>query len=88
MWFNNSSAKSPWGINQSHAVAKIDVLDNQVAQKRCLPGTSLTDDIDMLALVDGRYAKGPGITPAVAFTDCNVGFVIHGSKISRHPLPA
>ena len=39
---------------------------------------------DVLAQVFARNAKGPGIAPAIAFTQDDVVVAIHGYKISRH----
>jgi hypothetical protein len=72
------------GVNDANAVAKGDVLDDQVPQERCLAGTSLPDDVDVLALVTGRYAKRLRLPPTVAFSNHDVRVVVHGSKTSRH----
>ncbi len=62
----------PVRINQAHAVAELDVLDDQIAQKRRFPRTRLANDVDVLALVHLGNAKRQGMTPAVTFTDDNV----------------
>ena len=53
-------------------------------KQRRLARTGFSDDVDVLALVNGRYAKRLGIAPAFAFADDDVWLVIHGSKTSRH----
>jgi hypothetical protein len=73
------------GINQANTVSKGDVLQNQIAEQRRFAGPGFADDVEVLALVNGRYAKGLGFTPAMTFADCDAGLVVHGAKISRHP---
>jgi hypothetical protein len=72
-------------VNQANAMSKGDVLQNQIAKQRRLAGAGFADDVEVLALVLGGYAKGPGFTPAMTFTDCDMGFIVHGAKTSRHP---
>jgi hypothetical protein len=72
------------GVNDANAVTKGDVLDDQVTQEGCLAGTGLSDDLNVLALVGGRYAKRLRLPPAVAFSNHDVRVVVHGSKTSRH----
>jgi hypothetical protein len=59
------------------------MLQDQVSQQGGFARTSLSDDVDVLALVNRGNAKGLGIAPAMPFADCN-GLVIHGAKTSHH----
>jgi hypothetical protein len=72
------------GVNDPDPMSKGDVLDDQVSQERRLAGTGLSNDVNMLALIRDRYAKGLRLPPAVAFSDHDVWLVVHGSKTSRH----
>jgi phage-related tail fiber protein len=63
-------------VDHANAMSIRNVLDNQIAQKRGLSRTSFTDDVNMLALILGRNAKRPEITPALALADDNEWFII------------
>jgi hypothetical protein len=71
------------GINDANAVPKGNVLQNQIAEQGRLAGPGFADDVEVLALVFGGYAKAPGFAPAFALADCD-GVVVHGAKTSRH----
>lgn len=45
------------GVNQSDTVSEGDVLKNQIAQQGGFARASFSNDVDVLALVFGRYAK-------------------------------
>ena len=72
-------------INQTNTMSKGDMLEDEIAQKRRFPGTRLSDDVYVLPLVCGRYAKGPRTAPVLSFPYGDVRFIIHDSKTSRHP---
>jgi hypothetical protein len=72
------------GVNDANSMSKGDVLDDQVPQERRFARTGFPNDVDVLPLVGGRYAKRLRLPPAVTFTNHNVRLVIHGSKTSRH----
>jgi hypothetical protein len=78
-------------VDQSHAMSQGDVLHDHVAQQRRFAGTRLSDDVDVLTLVHGRYAKGSSLAPIVALADGDGSLVVHGAKTSRHsfqkPIP-
>ena len=63
------------GVNDSYSMPKGYVLNDQIAQKGCFAGASFSDDVDMLALVTGRYAKWPWVAPAFALPDDDVWLV-------------
>jgi len=71
-------------VNQSNTMPKFDVLQNQIAQQSSLTRTGLSDDVDVLALVNGRYAKRLRFSPAFAVSDQNVWFVRFQNQ---SPLP-
>ena len=71
-------------VDESDAVAKVNVLKKQIPQQRRFARAGLPDDVDMLALVSRGNAKRQRIPPSVALPDDNVWFVVHGSKTSRH----
>jgi len=64
-----------------------DVLNNEIPQKGRFAGASFSDDVDVLSLVSGRYAKRLRVTPTFAVSDDNGWFIIHGSRISRRSFP-
>ncbi|HXT13489.1 MAG TPA: hypothetical protein VN873_18195 [Candidatus Angelobacter sp.] len=61
-------------INDTHAVAERNVLDDQIAQKCRFASAGLSDDVDMLALVLFGYAKALGMTPAFALSNDDAWF--------------
>ncbi len=63
------------GVNDPDSMSKGDVLDDQVPQEGGLAGTGFSDDVDVLALIRGRYAKRLRLPPAVTFSNHNVGLV-------------
>src|ERR1017187_5685316 len=71
-------------VNDAHSMTESNVLDDQIPQERRLAGAGFSDDVDVVALVLDRYAKAPGIAPALAFPNDDAWLVIHGSKTSRH----
>src|SRR5438132_3327216 len=71
------------GVNHPDSMAKGDVLNDEIPQERRLAGAGLSDDVNVLSLVSGRYAKRLRVTPTFAVSDDNGWFVIHGSRISR-----
>ena len=58
-------------VNDTNAMPQSDVLNDQIPQKRGLAGPRFSDDINVMPLVFFRYAKGLGISPAVAVSDGN-----------------
>jgi hypothetical protein len=70
-------------INETDTVSQ-GYVHNQIVQKRCFSGSGLSDDVDVLALVTDRYAKGLGVAPAESLPNCDGWLIIHGSKTSRH----
>ena len=71
-------------VKETDTVTFSNVLQYQISQQRCLPRAGFADDIHMLSLVRGGYAKILRLSPAETFTDCDEWFVMHGSKTSRH----
>jgi hypothetical protein len=63
------------GVNDPDSMPKRYVLDDQIAQKGGFAGASFSDDVDMLALVTGGYAKRPWVAPAFALADDDVWLV-------------
>jgi len=47
----------PMRVDEADAVAQRDVLEDQVPEQRTLAATGFADDVNMLALVNGRNAK-------------------------------
>jgi hypothetical protein len=70
-------------VDQSHGVARDDVLEDHVAQQRCFAGACLADDIDVLASVIGRDTEGDISAPSIAFPD-DARLAVYGSRASRH----
>jgi hypothetical protein len=71
-------------VDNPDSMSTSDVLNDQVPQERRLAGTSFSDDVNVLALVGGRYAKRPRVAPSFSLSDYDIWFVIHGAKTSRH----
>jgi len=72
------------GINDTDSMSERDVLNDEIPQESRLAGPSFSDDVNVLTLINGRYAKRPRVAPNFALSDDDVWFVIHGSKTSRH----
>jgi hypothetical protein len=70
-------------VNQSNAMSKGNVLQNQIAEQCGFARTGLSNDINMLPLISGRYAKRLRFSVAFALADCD-GVVIHGAKTNHH----
>jgi hypothetical protein len=64
---------------------KGDVLQDEVAEQGRLAGSRFADDVEVLTLVLGGYAKGLGIAPALAFTDCDGWFIAHMPEPAATP---
>ncbi len=62
-------------VNQSDAMTKLDVLQNEIAEQRRLSRTRFPDDVYVLPLVAGRYAKRHRFSVAISVSDHNVWFV-------------
>src|SRR5260221_4549852 len=56
----------PMWINNSNSVAQGDMLKNQIAKQGGFSRAGLADDVVMLSLINGRYAKRQGIAPSIA----------------------
>src|SRR5258708_17783025 len=61
-------------VNQSDAMSKLDVLQNQITEQCCFSRTRFSDDVDMVSLVAGRYTKRLRLSPAFAVSDQDVWF--------------
>jgi hypothetical protein len=75
------------GVNYPDSVAKGDMLNDQIPEERGLSGARFSDDVYVLSLVSGRYAKRLRVAPTFAVSDDDGWFVIHGSRISRRSFP-
>src|SRR4051794_24361401 len=77
-------------INNANSMAESNVLNDEIAEEGRLAGTSFSDDINMLPLINGRYAKRLWITPPFTLSDDNVWFVIQNQppllKIPVHKI--
>jgi hypothetical protein len=70
-------------INQADAVTGGDVLHDEIPQQRRFSGARLADDIEVMALVGRRNAKGDFVAPCVLVADVSK-MLIHGAEASRH----
>ena len=58
-------------INHADTVAQRDVLQDQVSQQSSFSSASLTDDIEVLPLINRRNTKRLGITRLDSYYDPN-----------------
>src|SRR6266699_879986 len=71
-------------INDADAFAGLDVLDDQVFQKRCLTRPAFADRVEMLASVFSRKAKRLFTAPAFAHPYLYF-FILHFESKPRSP---
>ena len=69
------------GVDDSHTLAVIDVLEDQVAKKGRFAGSGLPDAIDMLAPVAAVKTEGLGSAPKLTHAKIARVFVIPMPKI-------
>lgn len=62
-------------VNQSNAMSKLNVLNDQIAEQCGFARAGFSNDVNMPALVTGRYAKRLRLSVAFAVSDHNVWFV-------------
>jgi hypothetical protein len=65
----NVLGQVPMRVYEPNAMSQSDMLDDHVPKQGRFAGTSLSDDINVVALVGDEYAEKLGLAPAFALSD-------------------
>jgi len=68
-------------VDQTDAISRSDVLNENIPQESCLSRTCLPDDVEVMPLVLWQNAKGGCIAPCFAFSEVDEG-IAHGLRAS------
>ena len=73
-------------VDEAHAMALQDELEDEIAQERGLPGARLADDVGVVASISQVEAKRLLAAPDMPHADVKIVFVhgcVHAAQASR-----